>query len=72
MKLIEKLAIWFLRKRKATVVIGLIVWEGEIQSKSKKAYLYDNVFVDATYYTYDDVPVDIPSGKFSVSEKEGE
>lgn len=64
--MITKLAIWWLRKAKKSVVINYVVTEGELQAKQKQVFIYDNDFTDTVYKDYDGEIVALPSGKFTM------
>lgn len=63
--MLSKLAIWYLRKRKKTVILNVIAKDGSMQQSERSALLYDNCLMDVAYYDYDGNIVTIPEGKFS-------
>lgn len=62
----ESLAIWYLRKRKKSVLIGYELEGGKVKCLYNQAYLYDNKIGDIDYRCSNDAPFKIPEGKFSV------
>jgi hypothetical protein len=67
--MLSKLAIWYLRKRKASVLIGFEIKGGSFKSLNNKTSLYDNELYDVNYKTVDNFPLCIPGGKFSIERK---
>lgn len=63
----ESLAIWYLRKRKRSVIIGYKLEGGKVKCLYNKAYIYDNYIEDIIYRCSDDTPFEIPEGKFSIN-----
>ncbi|QLI77123.1 hypothetical protein [Bacillus pumilus] len=63
--MITKLAIWWLRKRKLTVLIGHDITGGEIKAKSNKVYLYDSNLKDVAFKDPNGIPFNVPEGKFA-------
>lgn len=63
-----KLAIWFLQKKKVSVIIGFTIEGKEVKAKSKynDTYTYDNELRGVDYYTTDDRLLVLPEGKFSI------
>jgi hypothetical protein len=51
-----KLAIWYLRKRKKSVLIGYNVKNGTIRAIENDAYSHDNVFRDCEFELQDGRP----------------
>ncbi|APP15618.1 hypothetical protein ABH16_04685 [Bacillus altitudinis] len=62
--MITKLAIWWLRKRKRSVMIGYEVIEGAIKARNNNALLYDNTLIGVSYQDSDGKSFNIPEGKF--------
>jgi hypothetical protein len=62
--LFEKLAIWYLRKRKRSVIIGYMLECGKVKSLNNKTYIYDNQVKNIDYRCSDDTQFEIPEGKF--------
>ena len=60
-----KLAVWYLRKRKRSVIIGIDL-QGFAKSRNKHCLLYDNKLTDTEFRTYDNWPLMIPEGKFNI------
>lgn len=63
----ESLAIWYLRKKKKSVLIGYELEDGTVKALNNKAYIYDNRIKDINYYCSDNTPFEIPEGKFNES-----
>ncbi|WP_042426161.1 hypothetical protein [Geomicrobium sp. JCM 19039] len=70
--MIEKLAIWYLRKRKCSVLINFNIDSGYFQSLMYKTYLFDNALSNVHHLTADGKPLTIPEGKFTVIRKSDE
>lgn len=64
--MLTKLAIWYLRKRKRSVMIGFSVQPYFIQPTNRDAYLYDNRLVNIKYYDCNGDEVVLPEGKFHI------
>ncbi|MGY8620256.1 hypothetical protein ACN6A9_01575 [Bacillus safensis] len=62
--MITNLAIWWLRKRKRSVMIGYEVIEGAIKARNNNALLYDNTLIGVSYQDSDGKSFNIPEGKF--------
>ncbi|MEH7652311.1 hypothetical protein [Bacillus safensis] len=63
--MITKLAIWWLRKRKRSVMIGYEIIEGEIKARYNTALLYDNTLIGVSYQDSDGKSFNVPEGKFA-------
>lgn len=63
----ESLAIWYLRKKKRSVVIGYELDGGKVECLYSTAYIYDNNIKDIDYRCSDGTSFEIPEGKFNVS-----
>jgi hypothetical protein len=63
--LFEALAIWYLRKRKRSVIIGYMLEDGKVKCLNNKAYIYDNQVKNIDYRCSDDTRFEIPEGKFN-------
>jgi hypothetical protein len=63
----ESLAIWYLRKKKRSVLIGYKLEEGQVKALNNKAYIFDNNINNIDYRYSDDTPFEIPEGKFNES-----
>ncbi|WP_374723668.1 hypothetical protein [Calidifontibacillus erzurumensis] len=68
--MLKKLAIWYLRKKKCSVLIGYKLSGGQIKALNKDAYTYNNVFDNVDYRLSNDKPYKIPEGKFQVKLKD--
>lgn len=62
--MLTKLAIWYLRKRKVSVMIGFVTFRGSLQSDNKRAFLYDNTLNETKYFDQLGKSLDLPEGKF--------
>lgn len=62
--MISELAIWYLRKRKKSVMIGMLANGGNIQQNNRNGFLYDNHLCNVKYFTADGHRLDLPEGKF--------
>jgi hypothetical protein len=65
--LLANLAIWYLRKKKKSVLIGYELDENKIRCLSNSAYIYDSNINNVSYLCKDGTPFDIPTGKFNVN-----
>lgn len=64
--MISKFAVWYLRKRKKSVLIGYEIKNGYVRSMNNDALTYDNELTNVDYRTCDNEPLLIPNGKFSI------
>lgn len=62
--MLEKLAIWFLKKRKVSIIIGFAHEGGAIRPLNRDTYLYDNTFDRCQFLEYNGAEFQIPEGKF--------
>ncbi|WP_419893256.1 hypothetical protein [Oceanobacillus kimchii] len=62
--MLSELAIWYLRKRKKTVIINVESVGGMLTQLERSAYLYDNRLINTVFYDCEDIPIVIPEGKF--------
>jgi hypothetical protein len=65
--MLSKLAIWYLRKRKKSVMIGYTIEDAKIQANNFDSNIYNNHFKDCDYFTADGNTFEIPNGKFHVN-----
>ena len=65
--MLTKLAIWYLRKKKKSVLIGYELDKNKIRCLSNSAYIYDSNLNNVDYLCKDGTPFDIPKGKFNVN-----
>ena len=70
--MISELCIWYLRKRKKSVLIGYKMKGDTIQALNNDAFVYDNELEDITNKLPDGRTFNFPPGKFSLSTKHGE
>lgn len=69
--MLTKLAIWYLRKRKKSVLIGFNIKDGEIQTKNKTTYYYDNQLTDVKIKRLNGEDFDFPyNAKFNIEYKD--
>lgn len=65
----KSLAIWYLRKCKASVLIGYDLDGNKIRCLYNDAYIYDNSIGDIDYLCKDGSRFEIPEGKFKENVK---
>lgn len=63
--MLTKLAVWYLRKNRRSVLIGYNVKDGCIKAKHNNAFIYDNNLTNVEYRDSDNKPLELPEGKFS-------
>lgn len=61
-----ELALWYLRKKKATVLMNYKVEGGELTQKSNEGYTYDTDLVESKIYLIDGTEFVPPEGKFKI------
>lgn len=62
-----KLAIWYLRKRKVSVLLNMRVEGGTIQQKTRIGLTYHNDLNNAKYLDKNGKELVLPEGKFQFS-----
>lgn len=62
-----KLAIWYLRKRKVSVLLNMRVDGGAIQQTTRYGCTYDNHLNNVRYLDKNGKELIIPEGKFKIS-----
>lgn len=62
----KKLAIWYLRKKKCSILIGCKISNGQVKTLSKDNYIFDMVFNNVDFRLNDDTSINIPQGKFQI------
>lgn len=67
--MLTKLAVWYLRKRKKSVIIGFTIEGGITRPKYNDIFTFDNNFNGVDYRLTDGTPFDIPSGKFNYTKE---
>ncbi|WP_271750075.1 hypothetical protein [Bacillus paralicheniformis] len=67
--MLTSLAIWYLRKRKQSVLIGFEVDGGQVKSQSNRTFVYDNTLLDTVFKEADGKELILPRGKFSITRK---
>lgn len=68
--MLSKLAIWYLRKRKKSVLIGYRVVGGKMNAIYNKSYTYDNQLINVDYWYGNGKKLVIPEGEFTIKIKE--
>lgn len=61
--MLAKLAIWYLRKKQYSVIMGVKIIGGRVRPIQRDFRIFDNE-LDTIFYDYDGFPLHIPSGKF--------
>jgi hypothetical protein len=64
--MLSNFAVWYLRKRKKSVMIGYEIENGKVKSLNPSSLTYDNFFGDIDYRMCDGKRFIIPTGKFSI------
>ncbi|MDS7057179.1 hypothetical protein NXG04_07755 [Klebsiella pneumoniae] len=64
--MLSRLAVWYLQKRKKSVIIGFHLKEGELHEKNSTTYFYDNTFENIVIKDVNGKVFNIPDGKFLV------
>ncbi|UUV47112.1 hypothetical protein [Bacillus phage vB_BanS-Thrax5] len=64
--MLSNLAVWYLSKRKKSVIIGFETTGGEIKSLNEDTYYYDNTFDNTVNKNHDDSIFLVPQGKFKI------
>ncbi|UGO50666.1 hypothetical protein PQE68_gp075 [Bacillus phage vB_BanS_Sophrita] len=65
--MLSRVATWYLRKRKKSVIIGFETTGGEVKSLNQDTYYFDNEFDhNTTIKNYDDSTFLVPQGKFKI------
>ncbi len=67
--MLTKLAAWYLKKRKKSVLIGYEIKNGYVRSMNDDAFIHGNELINVDYRTSDNKPFLIPKGKFSFVRK---
>jgi len=62
--MIIRLAIWYLRKRKVSVLINMKVKDGTVQQKTNKGWTCDNDLHNVRYLDKNGKELVLPEGKF--------
>lgn len=65
--MLGKLAIWYLRMRKRSVLIGYELNKDYIRSLGNFSYIYNNEVKGLEYRDVDGEVFEIPEGKFKIS-----
>lgn len=64
--MLSNLAVWYLSKRKKSVIIGFETQGGELKSLNQDTYYYDNTFDNTVNKNHDDSLFLVPQGKFKI------
>jgi hypothetical protein len=64
--MLTKLALWYLRNRKVTVIMNYKVEGGKLTQKTNEGYTYDTDYNDSEIYLSNGKKFNIPEGKFKV------
>lgn len=68
--MISKIAIWYLRKKKASVIINCQIDNAEVQFLGNKGNIYDNKFNNTLIRLVDGSTLMVPNGsKFNIKKK---
>jgi hypothetical protein len=67
--MLTELAVWYLRKKKKSVLINYEINNGVVKCRNNESYLYDNILNNVEYRLSNDKEFVIPDGKFNVSTK---
>ncbi|GLY11377.1 hypothetical protein [Pseudobacillus badius] len=69
--MLTELAIWYLRKKKKSVMIAFKIKDGAVQAINKDTFIYENEFEDVDYFLPNGQMYDIPHmKKFRIEEEE--
>ncbi|MDQ9095526.1 hypothetical protein NQS36_04030 [Bacillus sp. C1(2022)] len=64
--MLTSLAIWYLRRRKRSVLIGFEADGGQVKSQSNRTFVYDSTFRNVIFKEADGEVLILPKGKFSI------
>jgi len=64
--MLSSLAVWYLSKRKKSVIIGFETTGGEVKSLNQDTYYYNNTFDNTVNKNNDDSIFLVPEGKFKI------
>lgn len=64
--MLTKLAIWYLRKRKRTVLMNIRMYGNKVQQISYNGFFYDNDLMNIEMYDTEGNPLHVPQGKFHI------
>lgn len=59
-----RIALWYLRKRKVSVLLNMKIDGGTVQQKTRYSCTYDNELTNVKYLDKDGEMVNLPKGKF--------
>ena len=65
--MITKFCIWWLRRKKVSVLIGYRATFGIIKQVNNAGFIYDNHFEKAVYLLPNGDKFDVPGGKFKIN-----
>jgi len=64
MKILDKIAICFLKQRKISIVIGYEITNGNLKSIYNNSYIYKNILNNVEFKNNDNNKFSVPEGKF--------
>jgi hypothetical protein len=64
--MLTKLALWYLRNRKVTVIMNYKVEGGKLTQKTNEGYTYDTDYNDSEIYLSNGNKFNVPEGKFKI------
>lgn len=67
--MLTSLAIWYLRKRKLSVLIGFEAIDGQVKPQNNRTFVYDNTLRNTVFKSPDGEVLILPEGKFSITRK---
>lgn len=67
--MLAKLAVWYLRKNRRSVLIGYNIIGGYIIAKDNNAFIHNNNLIDVECRDSDNKLFDLPEGQFSYRRK---
>lgn len=67
--MIEKLAIWYLRKKNVSIIMNYRLNGGILKPKQKQSRMYDNTFIDTDHRYMDNTKCDVPEGNFEFTKQ---
>lgn len=64
--MLTELALWYLRKKKVTVIMNYKVEGGKLTQKTNEGYTYDSDFDNSEIWLNDGSEFIIPEGKYKI------
>lgn len=65
--MLVKLAIWYLRRKRVSVIMNYRINGGLLKPKQNQSYMYENTFIETEHRYIDNSEMDVPEGNFSFS-----